>query len=276
MTATRTLSTLLGHEITVFTPDHVGDKIAAHGLYEKENLLLLLALLHRLHEPVVLDIGANVGNHSLAFATAAAQVHAFEPLPRLYRVLADNVARNHLHHVTAHHCALSDVEGSDTLYMTLDGNLGASSFDRRSDQVEAVAVNKHVGDDYLRSIGVQKVDLVKIDVEAHELFVLRGLRATLARDLPVLTMEWNDPLSLERLRGSEELAFLQDHYEIRVLGSNYDRGYWQGRPLSFLRRKLTRLLRPRRAVLYPFDSTQLYKNLLLIPKHRAALLDALE
>lgn len=277
MTSTRILTTLLGHEMTVFSPDHVGDKIATQGLYEKENLELLLALLSRLPNAVVLDIGANIGNHTLAFATAASRVHAFEPMPHVHRVLADNVARNHLDGIVkVHHCALSDSDGSDTIYVRLDGNYGASSFDKRSEQVEAVTVLKHVGDSYLREQGIERVDFVKIDVEAHEVYVLRGLREMLERDRPILTMEWNDPLTIERLHGSPELAFLEAHYTIHVLGNSYDRGYWEGRPFGLLRRKYLKLTSPRQAVLYPFKSDRLYKNLLLIPKGRESLLDGLE
>jgi hypothetical protein len=119
------------------------------------------------------------------------------------------------------------------------------------------------------------VDFVKIDVEAHEVYVLRGLMQTLQRDLPFITMEWNDPLTIERLSGSPELQFLQQHYRIHVLGSNYDRAWWTGKPLAFLRRKLTRLLRPRTAVLYDFDPGRLYKNLLLVPKAREGVLQTL-
>jgi FkbM family methyltransferase len=277
MTTQRTLTTLLGHEMTVLTPDHVGDKIATQGLYEKENLALLLALLRRIDHPMVLDIGANIGNHSLAFATVAAHVHAFEPLPCAYRMLADNVARNRLGAlVTPHPCALSDVEDDARFYVSLDGNLGASSFDKRHAKTDAITVPRRTGDACLRELGVNHVDLVKIDVEAHEAFVLRGLWATLARDLPVIAMEWNDPLTIARLRGSPEMAFLLERYHIHVLGNCHDRGYWEGRPLAWLRRKLARFTQPRRAVLYPFKPERLYKNLLLIPKGREALLQDLE
>jgi FkbM family methyltransferase len=277
MTTTRTLTTILGHEMTVLTPDHVGDKIASQGLYEKENLALLLALLHRIDKPVVLDIGANIGNHSLAFATEAARVHAFEPMPTAHRLLTENVACNALDGIViTHQCALSDIEGSATFYVSLDGNLGASSFDKRHDQTDAITLPKRTGDAVLRELGVNRVDFVKIDVEAHEAFVLRGLRETLARDLPIITMEWNDPLTVSRLRGSPELAFLSEHYTFHVLGNYHDRGYWQGKPLAWLRRKLAKLTQPRRAVLYPFSPDRLYKNLLLIPKGREALLQGLE
>ncbi|MDZ7769101.1 MAG: hypothetical protein U5K38_08495 [Woeseiaceae bacterium] len=71
MHGTRTLSTSLGHRITVFSNDFIGKKIARVGLYEKESLEYLNALLSRMDAPVVLDIGANIGNHALAFATQA-------------------------------------------------------------------------------------------------------------------------------------------------------------------------------------------------------------
>jgi FkbM family methyltransferase len=275
MENTALVTTSLGHQMTVFRNDHVGDKIARNGLYEKENLLLLLKLLEQLPQAIVLDIGANIGNHTLAFATRAQAVHAFEPIPHLYEVLSGNVTRNALSHVHVHNLALSDHAGTATINMVNAGNYGASSFDKRSEGTTPVDVQLSTGDAFLNEKGISRVDFVKIDVEAHEVFVLRGLIQTLQRDLPFITMEWNDPLTIERLRGSPELQFLQQHYVIRVLGSNYDRGWWAGKPLAFLRRKLTRLTQPRTAVLYDFDPNQLYKNLLLVPKGREGLVQAL-
>jgi FkbM family methyltransferase len=253
----------------------VGDKIARHGLYEKENLFLLLRLLKLLSQPVVLDIGANIGNHTLAFASVAHVVHAFEPIPHLFDVLGGNVTRNGLHHVHTHNVALSDHEGSATINMVNAGNYGASSFDKRAEGTTPVNVNMTTGDTFVAKHNLARIDFMKIDVEAHEVFVLRGLMQTLRRDLPFITMEWNDPLTVERLSGSPELQFLQEHYQIHVLGSNYDRGWWAGKPLAFLQRKLTRLLRPRTAVLYAFDASKLYKNLLLVPKGSEHILQTL-
>jgi FkbM family methyltransferase len=275
MRPTQTCTNLFGQQVTVFLNDHVGDKIASQGLYEKENLLLLLRLLDHIHHPVVLDIGANIGNHTLAFATKALQVHAFEPIPMINALLQQNVQQNHLTNVSVHKLALSDTDGEATIHMVSSGNFGASSFDKRTDNAETVTVQKRRGDALLAELDFPKVDLVKIDVEAHEVYVLRGLRETLQQHKPFITMEWNDPLTIERLSGSDELQFLFAHYRILVLGSNYDRGWWAGKPLGFLRRKFTRLFRPRTAVLYDFNPTKLYKNLLLIPKGKEAVLPLL-
>jgi FkbM family methyltransferase len=272
MSSTRNLTTSLGHEITVFCNDHVGDKIAAQGLYEPENLSLLIDLIGKIRDPLVLDIGANIGNHSLALATRAATVHAFEPIPAIYRLLEQNIRQNQLANVHAHCCALSDSPGMATIYMVKEGNAGASSFDQRQGSTEPVEVHKVTGDDFVREHRITKVSLVKIDVEAHEVFVLRGLMQTLQRDLPWITLEWNDPLTIERLSNSPEMTFLLEHYTLWVLGSNYDRSFWSSKAFGFVRRKLTRLLKRRRALLYPFNASRLYKNLLLVPKGQDSLL----
>ncbi|MEY4641912.1 MAG: hypothetical protein RLZZ227_1906 [Pseudomonadota bacterium] len=275
MNTTVSVTTALGHRMTVFRNDHVGDKIARHGLYEKENLLLLLKLIETLPQPVVLDIGANIGNHALAFATKAHEVHAFEPIPRLFELLSNNVTANNLQHVHVHNLALSDTSGSATINMVNAGNYGASSFDKRSEGTTPIAVQLTTGDAFVAARQLDRIDFIKIDVEAHEVFVLRGLMQTLRRDLPFITMEWNDPLTVQRLAGSAELQFLQQHYSIHVLGSNYDRAWWAGKPVAFVRRKLTRLFRPRTAVLYAFDANRLYKNLLLVPKGKEHALQGL-
>jgi FkbM family methyltransferase len=276
MRATHTCTNLLGQTITVFRDDYVGNKIAKHGLYEKENLALLLRLLEQLKEPVVLDIGANIGNHALAFATRAAQVHAFEPIPMIHAVLQQNVAQNALHNVQTHMIALSDTQGDSVINLDTSGNLGASSFDNQAAGAQGIMVHKRRGDDVVAELGLTRVDLVKIDVEAHEAYVLRGLMQTLQRYKPFITMEWNDPLTIERLRGSAELVFLQANYQIMVLGSNWDRGWWQGKPLAFLRRKFTRQFCERKALLHAFDPDRVYKNLLLFPNDKTSILDLLQ
>ena len=274
-TDTQNLITSLGHQVIAYKNDHVGDKIAKNGLYEKENLGLLLQLLNKISNPVVMDIGANIGNHALAFSTAANHVLAFEPLPTVFSLLEKNIRNNNIDNIQAFPFALSDVEEQATIYMVREGNVGASSFDKREGGVDAVMVNKKIGDEVLAEVGIKKLDLIKLDVEAHEAFVLRGLKRTLEQHKPIITMEWNDPLTIERLNGSDELQFLFEQYNVYVLGSNYDRSYWQHHSFSFIRRKLTRLFKTKKAALFDFNPAMVYKNLLLIPKSKQALLDGI-
>src|SRR5690606_25995137 len=138
--------------------DHVGNKITRNGLYEKETLTLLLTLLARMEQAVVLAVGADIGNHALAFATCAQAVHAFEPLPLIHSVLCRNVEQNALGNIYVYNLALSDSEGSDTIFMVQDGNYGASSFDRRREAVQPVTIQKVTGDGYLARRHIDRVD----------------------------------------------------------------------------------------------------------------------
>jgi len=269
---TRTLSTSLGHHITVFASDFIGKKIARVGLYEKESLEYLNALLARIDAAVVLDIGANIGNHSLAFATQAAAVHAFEPLPEVVAVLEHNVKQNGLENIHVHPYALSDENSEAVLYQNCSGNVGGSSFDRAAGAVEAVRVPKRVGDEVVRELGLDRIDLLKIDVEAHEAYVLIGLVNTLQKEHPFITMEWAGQLTIERLRDSEVMRFLEENYTIHVLGTKHERTYWEGKRFAWLRRKLTCLFLRPYPLLYDFEPGRLYLNLLLVPNGREELL----
>lgn len=276
MSPTLTLRTLHDHRITVFENDYIARKIAKTGLYEKENLDLLGRILRSMGHAVVLDVGANIGNHSLAFSLDAKQVYAFEPLPEVFAVLEQNLRQNAIANVSAFNVALSDENGESILYRNRKGNVGASSFDRRAGEMEEVMVKRRIGDELAGELGLQRLDLVKIDVEAHEVYVLQGLMKTLEKFRPYIVMEWNDPLTIERLSNSEVLHWLFTEYDVQVLGSNHDRGYWKDRPFAFLRRKYAKFFHERFAALYEFNPARLYKNLLLVPKGKERYLEAVK
>jgi len=273
--ATETLTNCFGQKITVFSEDHIGKHIRQFGLYEKEKLLFLLALLGKMEKPVVLDIGANIGNHSLAFATGAARILAFEPIPAIYSVLEQNLRQNHLVNVQAYNMALSDKDAVATIYLGSNSNLGMSSFDQRESATESIEVNCQIGDSFLGTLDLPKIDLIKIDVEGHEKFVVRGLLDTIKKHQPVITMEWNDPLAIEGFIDSPELEFLNEAYCFFGLGTNHDRTVWQDQPFALLHRKINRWFKPRKAVLHKFNLQWKYDNILLVPRGQLALLDLL-
>lgn len=266
------MDTVNGHKITVFEDDHIGHKIIRTGLYERDSLAYVNQILTSMHKPVVFDVGANIGNHTLSFSTRAARVYAFEPVPMVFSLLDRNIQQNALKNVQAINIALSNSNQRSELFMAAGGNVGASSFDKRTGKLEPVMVAKRVGDEWTEEQGIDRIDLLKIDVEGHELFVLLGLEHSIRRHRPFIMMEWDDPVSMQRLRNSNIMHELFDDYDIKVLGNNYDEGYWLRRPFAGVRRRLTRWLAPKRPQLYEFNPDLAYKNLLLIPKGKERFL----
>jgi FkbM family methyltransferase len=132
------------------------------------------------------DIGANKGTYSYFLARLARHVYAFEPNPKMFRILKRGAASN----VTASPLALASCCGAAELrvprgrkgYSNQGGSLSAVKV---PDNFAAVAVETRTLDDLaLRDIG-----FIKIDVEGFEEQVLAGARETIERDRPTLLVE---------------------------------------------------------------------------------------
>jgi FkbM family methyltransferase len=136
------------------------------------------------------DIGANAGLMTLIAAARvgpSGRVFAFEPNPPVFQELERHVEVNAFgDRVRAVDCALSDVNGAARLYVTpvlsglssldIDGAPGRDSL--RTGY--AVSTRTLRFDDWIARVGVDRVDLIKIDVEGTEDRVLAGMVGTLA------------------------------------------------------------------------------------------------
>ncbi len=179
-------------------------------------------------DQLFLDVGANKGVWSWHLARAAGQVHAFEPHPKLFRILSLWRRRN----VMAHRVALSDRPGEAELRVPIRSrgfsNQGSSlSTLKVPDDVPHAVVQVEART--LDSYGFENVGLIKIDVEGHELAVLAGARETIERCRPNLIVELEetytqrDILSLvgEVIAYGYDAFFLDKHRALQPI-STYD------------------------------------------------------
>ena len=164
----------------------IGASVLKLGIYD----LTVSETIWRLLEPggCALDVGANIGHMSSIMAAKAGEdgtVHLFEPHPQVYQELNYNIlkwsAALDVCRLQAHNFGLSDVNGEGIIEMpdTFDGNRGTAFV------VDANVVTSQHGvrdviklqrlDDFWAANGDGKqIDLMKIDVEGHELSVLKG------------------------------------------------------------------------------------------------------
>ncbi|WP_321814565.1 MULTISPECIES: FkbM family methyltransferase [unclassified Paraburkholderia] len=176
------------------TYDIAGDKgyLAAKGDCFEPDTTATLRALSREHGAVALDVGANIGLTALALSQYCSKVIAVEPIPVTFDYLSKNIAARE--NVTSFNFALGSEEG--TIKMQGSENFLAGAF-----VADAYTVNdghhftKEIPvrrlDDVARDIGINSLDLVKIDVEGFELEVLGGGRALLGDLKPIAYMEMN-------------------------------------------------------------------------------------
>ena len=134
-----------GHKIKGFKGDYITKKIKEQGLYERLTLDFIRKYLANFSSPVMADIGANIGNHTLDFSTYAEKVYAFEPVGITYDTLVENINNNNILNVVPVNKALSDKEGSDRIYLK-EGNIGASSIIDKNSVGNGVLINKIKGE----------------------------------------------------------------------------------------------------------------------------------
>lgn len=158
------------------------------GLSRDDAAIVRLARALLPRDGVFIDVGANVGLHTLAIAHHVSEggaVVAFEPHPVNHRLLVHNLEQNCLRHVVAENCGLA--EAAATLTGTARADGGNWSLASRGDyQFEVRLVRL---DDYLCDHPLPRLDLMKIDVEGAEVRVLRGARQTIERFRPLIVFE---------------------------------------------------------------------------------------
>jgi len=179
-------------QLVVFSHDHIADSINLDGVYEGEFLTALMAWLKALNvnlsDATALDIGANIGNHSLFFSDYVKHVHAFEPNALTYKVLSINASL--VSNVTPHNFGLSNHTGEATLHINPE-NIGYSSITPalKVAQHSASATIQLKSLDEALSASVGTIKLLKIDVEGHEPEVIAGAASTIRQHAPIILFE---------------------------------------------------------------------------------------
>jgi FkbM family methyltransferase len=191
-----------------------------------KDLDLSLLMFSSIHEPaekelvrlikpeVAIDVGAHLGSFTLLLAKYARVVVAVEPNPRALGILARSVSANGLRNVIIFPYACSSSDGKELSFKLERGG--------RSHVIQSggdVAVKTIRVDTIVEALRLERVDFLKVDVEGHELEVLRGAQNTLKRHRPALLVE----LWLKNAGEEEELLQRLGYRLARVL-TRYAKG----------------------------------------------------
>jgi FkbM family methyltransferase len=149
-------------------------------------------LLKQLIKPgmTVVEVGANIGTHTVPMAQACApgRLYAFEPQQRVFQVLCANLALNNIGNAVVFPEGSGEA-ASFAVVPPLDyeavGNFGGVSL--KADTAGQPGLRVRITP--LDSLELQRCDVLKIDVEGFEPLVLRGARETILRHRPAIYIE---------------------------------------------------------------------------------------
>lgn len=178
--------------------DWLQRQIFMYGVYRVEEKHRDIMLSRVREGATILDVGAHIGYYTLLFAKRigkGGRVYAFEPSTKTSERLVYNISLNDLANIVTVKAAASDQVGRATINLADGSNTGSTSLHFDSGAVGIEEIETITIDGYLEQQGIDAVDLIKIDVEGHELRVLQGMRRTLkapADKAPELFVEVNE------------------------------------------------------------------------------------
>ena len=190
MLSTTVASDIGTYDIVLLADDHISNLIRNSGRpYESA----LVAIVRELTEPgaTILDVGANLGNHTIYWAKAGRRVIGFEPNPATANALRESVRINRLERwVTLHQVALGSVAAQGDLRLLLPANQGAIAVEPAA--TGAISIVR------LDDMDVPNFSIMKIDVEGAEEAVLAGALDTITRVRPIVIAEDREGNALVR------------------------------------------------------------------------------
>jgi FkbM family methyltransferase len=163
--------------------------------------------------PVVFDVGANTGQYALAADRVlgpSAALYSFEPSRVAFEVLARQTAS--LRRCRVFNFGLSDAAGTRELSAPAAGSPRASLYRQHLRNADSELFTETVElrtlDSFCALEGIERIDLLKIDVEGHEYEVLLGARRMLAeRRVRFVQFEFGD-------RHIDARTYLRDFYDL--------------------------------------------------------------
>lgn len=171
-----------------YNEDYIQSAIFNTRIYFEQSFLdELSAYLPK--KPTIIDIGANIGNHTLYWANEnnAKKIYAFEPIPSTFKILKKNVKINNLQErVKLYNIGLSEETAKGHIVFFDSKNIGATrlevSDNEAKNTIPLTALDSIKFDD-------KKIDLIKIDVECMDYLVLTGAIKTIQKYKPIIMIE---------------------------------------------------------------------------------------
>ena len=179
------------------------------GVYERYETELFRSALKE--GMTVLDIGANIGYYTVIAMNhvgSSGKVFSFEPEPENFDFLQRNITAQKNKNAHAFFFGLADKPSKSKLFLSSD-NKGKHSLSQSGEMKESIVVSIETGDRLLQTVGINKVDLIKMDVEGAEPLALKGLDSLLSKSSPCLLFCEYHPEALTR-SGFKPISFLQN------------------------------------------------------------------
>ena len=204
--------------LKIHLDDWIQQQVYFLGDYEKPEIDYISQYLKPGN--VFVDIGANIGLFSLNASKIVGdkgKVISFEAFSSNYRQFKNNIEINNFKNIISENKAISNQNSTvEILYNEGDHNIGmASSFLKHftsKEIVESITL-----DDYASNNSIEKIDLIKIDIEGGEYNAILGMTKILSDSKPQVLIEINHQTLQDSGRSEKEIIDLFNQFNYNII-----------------------------------------------------------
>lgn len=155
---------------------------------------LVTNLLNNILKPnmTCIDIGGNIGYYVLQERNIIGKngkIITFEPSPRNFDFLNENLKRNNISNVEAFNFAIGGMTGQKKFLLTQASNSSRIVNDLYNDDSKTILVKMMTLDEFFSHHDVEKIDFLRMDIEGSEFDAYNGMRRTIEEFRPLLLIE---------------------------------------------------------------------------------------
>lgn len=206
--------------------DYIPGKIKKEDKFYESVFLEYLSKFHK-KNGIIIDVGANIGNHSIFFGKVLqAEIIAIEPEPHNTFFFDFNIRINKLNkQVTLLETAVGEINGSICIEMNVRNNYGSftakpNANPNSSPVSDPMAIEVPVKTiDYLlinNNVNLENISIIKLDVEGMEVEALRGALSVIKKSLPAIAVEC---FRHEDLINIEKILKQFDYFAVEVVNA---------------------------------------------------------
>lgn len=191
------------------------------GSYDADLIQTVTSLFDK--NKIFLDVGGNIGFYSIAIAQSIkikkglGNVFTFEPLKGNYQRIKENVALNRLNKICfVNNFGLSDKSSQAKISLTGDyltgsntGNAAILNNKKLDIGFKKITIQLESLDKIIKKLSLKnrKIDIIKVDIEGHEDYFMKGAKETLRTHRPIILTEVNKPYYETRKNSLDEIFF---------------------------------------------------------------------
>ncbi len=199
-----------GFSLFVMPNDYIGRSILKTRTYEPH---VTTVIRRELKEgDVFLDVGANIGYFTMlasSLVNESGKVIAIEPNPQNLQLIYYSLLENRTNNVKIYPYAASDVTA--ILKFTTIGSNGGVITEYSKDQKYYLLVPSVILDEILED--ESRIDLIKIDIEAHEPIAIKGMESLIKKHRPKIITEFH-PWAMELNNITPPAEYLENLIEL--------------------------------------------------------------